>query len=352
MHMNIEEKLERVKDQLRDKKVLVAFSGGADSTFLASITKKVARESLAVTVDNGVMPSVCIQSAEKIAQKIGIEHILIRKNFLEKEAFQLNPPNRCYLCKVEIYSILQEILNDYNYDFIIDGTNISDFLEDRPGIMVNFEKNIKTPLVDVRFTATEIREILKNYGWDYNPSTTCFATRIPTGTQITTKIINRISYAENLISNLTGLKVVRVRDADGSALIQVNDPDKLIDKSLLYHLESELKAASFKRVMMDLGGYGDSKDDLILYKPCKDEKNKIMFENELPYKINIPQTCPELESLGKVKCSEEMGIAILEVDGRNVTIFEKGKIVARRVKNSEDAERLLFKLLPCIRRQI
>ncbi len=348
--MDIEGKIDSLRNYFRGKKVLIAFSGGADSTLLAWIAKEEANDALAVTVDNGVMPPECIPNAEQIAQKIGIKHLVVRENFLEDPAFEINPPNRCYVCKTKMHQILEKIANEGQYGGVVDGTNISDLMEDRPGIMVNIEKNVKTPLVKYEITAQDVKNILNQFNIDYNPSTTCLATRIPTGKTITPRKISRISYAENLIKNLTGLDVVRVRDDDGLALIEVKDVDKLIDRELLHHLDLELKAMGFKRVTMDIGSYGDLKDEMVIYKPCKDEKNKIMFEIELPYHLNITKTCRELEALGKVKCSREMGIALLEMEGRNITLFTKGKIVARRVKNQEDAQEVLLKILPCLRR--
>lgn len=350
--MDIKGKMDRLRDYLHGKKVVVAFSGGADSTLLAVIAKEEANDALAVTVDNGVMPAECVPNAEQIAQKIGIKHLVVCENFLEDPAFEINPPNRCYVCKMKMHHRLEKIAKEGHYDAVVDGTNISDLMEDRPGIMVNIEKNVKTPLVKSGFTSQEVREVLKHENIDYTPSTTCLATRIPTGKTITPRKINRINYAENLIKNLTGLDMVRVRDDDGLARIEVKDVDKLIDRGLLRHLDLELKAVGFRRVTMDIGDYGDSKDEMVIYKPCKDEKNKIMFETELPYQLNIAQTCHELEALGKVKCSKEMGIAMLEMDSTNITLFAKGKIVARRVKDHKDAQKLLFKLLPCMRRQI
>jgi uncharacterized protein len=352
MIMEIEEKLQSLKNNLHGKKFIVAFSGGADSTLLAIIAREVAEEFLAVTVDNGVMPSECIENAEKMARKIGINHQVIRENFIEDRAFRSNPPNRCYICKSKMYHQLEKLAEDHQYDFVADGTNLSDLLEDRPGIVVNLEKNIKTPLVQVGFTSDEVRKVLENLGWEYNPSTTCFATRISTGSEITPKKISRISYAENLIRNLTGVKLVRVREDQELALIEVDEVDKLLKGSVLDHIDSELKAVGFKKVTMDIGGYGSRKMDMVVYKPCKDEKNKIMFETELPYQINIPETCQELEKWGKVKCSSEMGIVMMEVEGRNVTVFGKGKIVARRVQDRQDAQELLAKVLPRIRRQL
>jgi pyridinium-3,5-biscarboxylic acid mononucleotide sulfurtransferase len=349
--MEIKEKMDSLRNYFHGKKVLVAFSGGADSTLLALVAKEEAKEALAVTVDNGVMPPECIQKAEQIAGKIGITHQILKMNFLKDPAFGKNPPNRCYICKNKIYHQLKKISKEYHFDFVADGTNISDLLEDRPGIIVNIEKNIKTPLVASELTAPEVRTILHDLGIDYHPSTTCFATRIPAGRIITPKKISRIAYAENLIRNLTRLNLVRVRDDEGLALIEVEDVNKLIDKGLLSHLDSELKAVGFKKVTIAIGSYGNSEKEMVVYKPCKDEKNKIMFETELPYSINISETCQELATLGSVKCSSEMGIAMLEIDERNITFFEKGKIVARKVKDMEDAQKILVKVLPCLRRQ-
>jgi pyridinium-3,5-biscarboxylic acid mononucleotide sulfurtransferase len=297
------------------------------------------------------MPSDCIQKAEQIAGKIGIKHQTIRLNFLKDPSFEKNPPNRCYICKNKIYHQLQKIAAEYQFDFVADGTNISDLLEDRPGVMVNIEKNIKTPLIKSKLTAPEVRAVLHDLEVDYHPSTTCFATRITTGKMITPQKITRIAYAENLIRNLTHLNVIRVRDDEGLALIEVENVNKLIDKGLLSYLDSELKAVGFKKVTLDIGSYNNSEKEMVIYKPCKDEKNKIMFETELPYLINIPETCQQLETLGPVKCSSEMGIAMLEIDNRNITFFEKGKIVARKVKNPKDAQKVLTKILPCLRRQ-
>lgn len=348
--MNLEEKMEKLKKYLKDKKVLIAFSGGADSTLVAKIAEDVCSEAIAITIDNGVLPPDFIGNAKDIANKIGIPLEIIKENFLENEAFKSNQPNRCFICKSIMYSKLQEVAEEKGFDILADGTNISDLLEDRPGIMVNYEKNIVSPLVYAGFTADDVRKTLKMLDMPYSKSTTCFATRISRYNEITPKKINRISYAESLIKNIAG-DPVRVRDDSDIARIEVGNIDKLLNKATLDHLNSELKAVGFKRVALDISGYGEPGKELVIYTPCKDEKNKIMFETELPYSIDIKNTCVELEELGSPKCSEEMGIAMLETTGRNVTIFRTGKVVARRVIDKEDAEQLLTEILPRIRRQ-
>jgi uncharacterized protein len=249
-----------------------------------------------------------------------------------------------------MYSRIVEIADKKNLE-IVDGTNITDLLEDRPGIMVNYDKNIKSPLVKAGFTSEDVKNALEIFNIDYSRSTTCMATRISKNTEITPKKINRITYAESLLKGLSGSEIVRVRDHNGDALIELGNVSKILNTGILNHIDTELKAVGFKRVSLDIGGYGDSKKDIVVYKPCKDEKNKIMFETELPYAINIAKTCKELEKLGDVKCSVEMGIAMLETSDRNVTIFKTGKIVARRVVDKEDAENLLVNVLPSIRRK-
>ncbi len=349
--MKIEEKLKNLEANLKGEHLLIAFSGGADSSLVAAIAQQVSDEAIAVSVDNGVMPSDCMKNAERIAETIGIKHLIVKEDFLKDPAFRSNPPNRCYICKNKMYSKLLEIAEKKGLT-VVDGTNITDLLEDRPGIMVNYEKNINSPLVKTGFTAEDVKYVLEMLKIDYSKSTTCLATRISKDDEITPKKINRITYAESLLKGLSGSEVVRVRDQGGVALVELGNLEKILNIGVINHLDSELKAVGFKKITLDIGGYGESKKDIVVYKPCKDEENKIMFETELPYTINIRKTCENLKKLGSVKCSEEMGIVMLEIQDRNVTIFKAGKIVARRVVDREDAENLLVEVLPSIRRNM
>ncbi len=350
--MDLEINLNKIRNYLKDKRIVIAFSGGADSTLLAKLAVDSSLEAVAVTVDNGVLPRDCIANAKRIAENIGIPHHVLKENYLTDESFSSNPPQRCYICKNKMYDKLEEFARSKNFENIADGTNISDLLDDRPGLMVNYQKKILTPLVYGGMTAEDVHNALKKFNLEYSPSTTCYATRIPTGSEITLKKINRIKYAETLIKNITGDEFVRVRD-DRGARIEVSNVDSLLNNEILMHISSELNAVGFKKVLLDVTAYGDSKKDIVIYKPCKDEANKIMFETELPFEINIPDTCNEMKKLGEeVKCSIQMGVIMMEFGGRNVTIFRKGKIVARRVKNKEDARDLMVEVLPLIRRVI
>jgi pyridinium-3,5-biscarboxylic acid mononucleotide sulfurtransferase len=349
--MKLEDKLEKLKNYFRDRRVMIAFSGGADSTLLAKIAQEYSEDALAVTVDNGVMPTGFTTIAREIAEKVGIQQLVVEKNLLNNPDFASNPPNRCYICKKSIHGSIGEIFQESGFDFVADGTNLSDLLEDRPGVMVNYEKNIKMPLVELGITAEEVRKALKDMGVSYSPSTTCLATRLPSGSFLTMKRLNRIKYAENLLKNFAGTEVLRVRDEDGTAVIEV-DYTRLLDSQTLSYIDSELKAVGFRKVTLNLDGYHHHEKDMIIYKPCKDDKNRIMFETELPYLLDLEKSCEGLKQLGKVKCSLDMGVAIMEAEGKNVTLFSKGKIVARGVKDRDDADNFLSRVLPLIRRKL
>jgi len=350
--MDIEQKIEKIEEYLKDKEVIVAFSGGADSTLVTKIAKDMCKNAIAITIDNGALPPDCINDATEIAKEIGIPHEVIRYNLLKDETFKSNLPNRCFICKNRMYNELQIVAKHKKIDTIIDGTNISDLLADRPGIMVNYDKNIVSPLVYAGFTEEDVRNTLKKFKMRYSMFTTCFATRISRYSKITPKKIDRISYAESLIKKTIKDSPVRVRDENDIARIEVRNIEKLLNIKVLNHINSELKAVGFKHVTLDINGYGESQKELVIYKPCKDGSNKIMFEIDLSYEIDIKNTCVELERLGSFKSSEEMGIAMIEINGKNLTIFKSGKIVARRVIDKNDAEKILIDILPLIRRKL
>ncbi|RBQ24219.1 7-cyano-7-deazaguanine synthase [Candidatus Methanobinarius endosymbioticus] len=348
--MNLSEKIKKAEEIIKGKDIAIAFSGGADSTLMVYLAHKIANKALAITFNNEIMPSNFLNDAEKIAKSIGIEHKIISQNFLDIESFKENNSDRCYLCRGIMYSQMKKIANEKGFETIVDGTNISDLLEDRPGIMINYENNILSPLVNSGIEKEEVIEFLNENNIKFSKATTCLATRIKTGEKITGKKINRIRYGEDLIKSLTKDKIVRLRDISDTAQIEIENIDPLLNKNILKLIESELKAVNFKKVTLDIGTISYEKKEIVIYKPCKDEANKIMFENKLPYKINIKETCKKLENIGTVKCSLKMGVAMIDIDGRNVTLFENGKIVARKLQDKEDTENILIKVLPLIRR--
>lgn len=158
--MNLEDKINIVKNILKDKKVAIGFSGGADSTLIAYLSSKVAEDTLAITIDNHLLPTGFVENTKSLAELFKINHKIIDVNFYEKEYFLANDSKRCYNCRNLMYSQIEKVAHENGYDFICDGNNISDLVIDRPGILVTYKKGFKTPFIDAKLTSKEIHEYL------------------------------------------------------------------------------------------------------------------------------------------------------------------------------------------------
>ncbi len=333
--MELQAKIKQVENILKDKKVIVAFSGGSDSTLIAKIASKVSREVIAVTIDTGTLPAEVTRNASDIASKLGIPHKIIKENFLEYENFRENTSQRCFFCKDRMYAILESIAEDEGFDIIVDGTNITDMLEDRPGIMANYKRKIRSPLLEAKITEKDVIEYLKRENINYAPNTTCLATRIKG--PITTDKINIISYAENIIKDLTGLNLVRVRDFNGIAVIQADDTSKLLDIDLLEYIVEKFKSAGFKSVHLDIEGYRKNRGELI----GAQKNNRTIFKLKLPYPIDLEKTSFNFKH--RREDPQRLNNSI-------VKISEDGEITIEKVKDKKEAERVLLEILSSIRR--
>lgn len=259
MNDEIKEKLQKVREILRDKKVLVAFSGGVDSSVITRLALEYCSRVLAVTVKSLVNPPNEIEEAECVAQEMGVEWRTIELNELEDSNFQANPPNRCYYCKKGLMTALQELAKSEGLDFIIDGTNADDLKDYRPGALALKELNIKSPLAEAGVTKYEIRNIAKSYNLSVHdkPSMACLASRVPYGEEITEKKLNMIGEAERIIRDLAKIKVVRVRYHRSIARIEVDPSErtKFFDEKLMDKIVAALKQLGFAYVTLDLQGY-------------------------------------------------------------------------------------------------
>ena len=191
--MNLEDKIKIVENILKDKKVAVGFSGGADSTLIAYLSSKVSKDTLAITINNHLMPTDFMEHGERMAKHFGIEHEIVDINFYENEYFLSNDAKRCFTCRDLMYTKIKDIAKENGFEYICDGNNISDLVCDRPGILITYEKGFETPLITANLTSKEIHKYLDSHNIPYSKSTTCLATRIPTNTRTTKEKIERIS---------------------------------------------------------------------------------------------------------------------------------------------------------------
>ena len=335
--MTLESKIDKVKDILKGKKVAIGFSGGADSTLMAYLSSKVASDTLAITIDNHLMPTGFIEHAKKAAESFGIEHAVIDIDFYEDEDFLSNDSKRCFSCRNLMYTKIRELALEKGFDFICDGNNISDLVIDRPGILVTYAKGFKTPFIEARLTSKEIHQYLNENGISYSRSTTCLATRLQTNTRTTKEKIERIGSCEDYISANTSCEIVKVRDFGELALIEVDDINEIINNNKSNQINDALKCRGFKKVALNLSSIDD--DEYIMIDYCDGS-----FSYMLPFAISFEDTKKQLSDIENE--DEE------KIELENITIHRNGLIEGHGLKSHDDALNRFMDILSMLRREI
>lgn len=350
--MSIIKKIEKIKEDLTDTKTIIAFSGGADSTLLAYIASQINGEFLLVTIDNNILPVNQLEESKEIAKTLKLPHRICKINFLENKEFLKNDSERCFICKNLMYEKLEEIKKEENYQQIIDGNNISDILEDRPGIKVTKSKNIKTPLIEHYIRKNEIRNYLIKNKIYYNHQTTCLATRIKTNEEITSEKLKRIRNAEALLQTLTKNKDLRVRERENSAIIELESHKHLFKTNRLQLIDNEFKFLGYDKVFLDLSPlHVINKRPLLVFKPCKSQKNSFVSKKQLPYEVDLSKTSKELRKMdSRVKFDKKSNKITYIPENMEFNIFKDGKISITKISNKRKAETALLKVLTCIHR--
>ncbi|EIJ66950.1 hypothetical protein TIGR00268 [Candidatus Nitrosopumilus salaria BD31] len=248
-------------------KVMIALSGGVDSALVAyAAFKKLGPSAIAVTADYKTLSKEELETAKKICSEIGIRQIFLDYNELENEEFTKNDSNRCFHCRMELGDHLIKLAEKHNIGIIVDGTNIDDLGDYRPGIEALKQNGIRSPLVETNFSKSQIREAAKFVGLSVfdKPSNSCLASRIPWGQRVTAEKLTRIELAENIVKQLTNLNHVRVRDLNGSAKIEVDkEMIPLFDDDILKHLIEKFEMIGFTTVRVDPEGYRPGKINVI-----------------------------------------------------------------------------------------
>jgi uncharacterized protein len=239
--------------------VLVAYSGGIDSTVVLKVAyDQLHDRAVGVTAISQTFPSVELETATRVAKEIGARHELVETDQLKIPAFTENDANRCFHCKTDLYQLLGKLRETRATAVIVDGTNLDDLGDDRPGIKAAREWGVRSPLVEAGLSKSDIRTLAKNFGlsnWD-KPAAACLSSRIPRGITITREKLNRVELAEEVLF-AEGFRHCRVRDHGEIARIEVSQDEliRILEGERGTRISRRVKELGFRFVTIDLEGY-------------------------------------------------------------------------------------------------
>lgn len=246
----------------RLQSVLVAYSGGVDSTFLLKAVQLSGIPAMAVTVNSETTPQQDLSDAVRLARVIGVEHMVLESSDLSDERFAKNPPNRCFYCKDRLFKTLKHIAAQRGLLHVVDGSNLDDLDDYRPGREAAQRHGVKSPLQGAGFGKADIRAASLSLGLDTHdkPSSPCLSSRFPFGTRITREALGMVAAAEAALRGM-GFAELRVRHLGDTARVELGDADmrRLLAPPLRAEAVAALQAAGYRYVSLDLEGFKSGK---------------------------------------------------------------------------------------------
>lgn len=256
----IQQKFDRLRTLLTEMgSVVVAYSGGIDSTFVLKVAHDQLHEkAVGITAISPTFPFLELEAAERVAREIGARHETVQTDQLAIDDFVRNDANRCFHCKTDLYQLLGNLRQSRAAEYVVDGTNLDDLGDDRPGIKAAREWGVRSPLVEAELSKADIRILAKELGlsnWD-KPAAACLSSRIPRGIPITLEKLSRVEGAEAVLHR-EGFRHFRVRSHGEIARIELaqDELSRLMESDRCAAISARVKALGFKFVTVDLEGY-------------------------------------------------------------------------------------------------
>jgi uncharacterized protein len=241
------------------RNAIVAFSGGVDSTLVLKVAQDTLGDRvLALTTTSPTMPDEDRDSALTMARQIGARHVVIESNELEIPGYAANPINRCYLCKHNLFTVCEAKAAELGIDEIVDGLNLDDLHDYRPGMQAASEKRVRHPLVEAEMTKADVRAVSHAMGlptWD-RPASPCLSSRFPYGTEITPDGLAKVAAGEKLLHSM-GFAIARVRYHGDVARLELEQSEiaRVFEPAIRETIDREFKKIGFRFVAIDLKGF-------------------------------------------------------------------------------------------------
>jgi len=256
--MSLQTKLDLLRARLAElESCIVAFSGGVDSALVLRVAHDVLGERvIGVTALSESLPDGELEEAQELAKQIGARHVVIRTFETSDQNYLANAANRCYFCKIEMYTRIKAFARAQGIELLLDGLNLDDLEDRRPGRAAAIEHGVISPLVEAQLNKMEVRELSRQMGlptWD-KPALACLSSRIPHGTPITLRSLSQVDRAESFLKRL-GVRQVRVRHHGSTACIEVEPHDFELMRQSETEIAAQLAALGFREVVLDPDGY-------------------------------------------------------------------------------------------------